>query len=313
MKINISFVSMICFFVTIDVLLSADSVPAGFLVTPGQRIVIKGDSISQGYGFGNYGGYTNPSPLRSIQGQSGILMADNLSPAPEFVGLRGYWRGLNSNGTPITVATLAEEIRLNTANGELKSSDWFIYEDAGQWNQSVHPAPWPWTTNIYNNYREQIRNMLVEVRRTVPKDHIRLMTMFDYVAGSDADWDILLDDGIHTANDCFRDEGKAQGIIVIDMNAIMDRAQDYVKNHNWGGITGEGIHPNIYGNFVMTLAILKSLGAPSETWKLDALGTHYKHPAAGGDVPTVWGFTNDPTDSQRLQILKDLQKLITPE
>jgi hypothetical protein len=290
-------------------LLTASLGFADFEVTPAQRIVLKGDSISMGYGFGNY---TNPSPLRTIQGHGGILMADNLPSAPAFVRLPCYWRGLNSNGTPITVATLAEEIRLNVAHGELKATDWFIYEDAGPWNGSVHPAPWPWTTSIYNNYREQLQNMLVEVRKTVPKDRIRLMTMFDYTGSGESAWDVLLDDGIHTANDCIRDEAKAQGIEVIDMNAIMDRAQTYITNHKWGAITGDGIHPNIYGNFVMSLAILKSLGAPSETWRLDALGTYLKHPAAGGDVPTIWGFTADPTDSERLQILKDLQKVITP-
>ena len=283
-----------------------------FLALPGQRLFLKGDSITKGYGFGNY---TNESPLRTIYGIANILLKDNLPHPPPMNALAGVWEGLNPDGTPKTVDSLAGEIQVNIRSGDLRPGDWLIYEDAGGLDNFVHPAPYPNTNHIYRRYREALRDMVLEAQGTIDREHIRFMTMFDYQPTVPwSAWDAPLDDGVRSGNDAIRDEAAALGVRVIDMNRIMDRAEEYIEAQKWGRLVGrDGIHPNIYGNFIMTLAILESLGANIAQWKLDGLFTHFRHPAAGGDVETVWGFSKDPTDTERIKMLEDLRRIVVQE
>ena len=284
-------------------------------VLPWQRILLKGDSITRGYGFGNY---TDPSPLRTIQGIGKIILGDNLRRSPTFERLEGVWQGLNPDGSPKTVDTWAAELVINTTNSQLRAGDWLIFEDAGPIEKSVHPAPWPWTKNIYQEYRRSLREMVKVAEGVIGRDHIVFMTMFDYKPGSPncgmCEWDAPLDDGVRTGNDAIRDEASALGLRLIDMNRIMDQANNYLTRNGWGRSVGpDGIHPNVYGNYVMTLAILGTLGADVERFGIDGLGKYFMHPSNGGTVPQIWGFTKNPTDLERLNILHDLRKIVTAE
>jgi hypothetical protein len=281
-------------------------------VLPGERIAFDGDSITRGFAFGNY---TDPSPLRTLYGMASILLKENLRYPPATIWLPGVWEGLNPDGSAKTVDTLAGEIQTYLRRGELRTGDWLIYEDAGEIDKAVHPAPWPSDRNMYRRYREGIRNMILEADDSVGRDHILLMTMFDYDPKyPHCQWDAPLDDGIHTGNDAIRDEAAALGIRVIDMNRIMDRAEDYVHSLGWGRLVGpDGIHPNVYGNYVMTIAILGALGADVANWRIDALFPHFRHPSANGDVETVWGFGKDPSDQDRVDLLKELQHKVTSD
>jgi hypothetical protein len=283
-----------------------------FQVLPGQRILLNGDSISKGYAFGNY---TDPSPLRTLYGMAEILMKDNMERPPEWVYLPGVWEGINPDGTPKTVDTLAGEIQTYIRRGDFRTGDWMIYEDAGGLNDFVHPAPWPSAKDMYNSYRRALRGMFLQAKTCTGLDQIRCMTMFDYDPKYGwCKWDLPLDDGVHTGNDAIRDEANAMGVPWIDMNRIMDRAHDYVTSRGWGRMVGpDGIHPNVFGNFVMTLAILDSMGADIASWKIDGLIPHFRHPEAGGDVKTIWGWTKNPTDDERIVILKDLQEIVARE
>lgn len=283
-----------------------------FEVLPGQRILLSGDSIVKGYGFGNY---TNPSPLRTFYGIANILLKDNLPHPPPMSALPVVWEGLNSDGTPKTVDTMASEIQVNVCRGEIRPGDWIIYEDAGELDKVEHPAPWPDARNMYGRQREALRGMILEADNSIGRDHLLMMTMFDYNPKYPwCKWDAPLDDGVHTGNDAIRDEAAALGVRVIDMNRIMDHAEDYITNAGWGRLVGpDGIHPNVFGNYVMTLAILGSLGADIAEWKIDGLHRHFCHRGAGGEVETVWGFSKDPTDEQRLTILNDLRKIVADE
>ena len=298
-------------FVSVSFASAAASEPH-FHVLPGQRLLLNGDSISKGYAFGNY---TNPSPLRTLYGIANILMRENLPHPPHFLYLPGLWDGLNPDGTPKTVDTLGGEIQLYIRQGDIRTGDWMIYEDAGGIDNSVHPAPWPNAKDMYRRYREALRGMVIQAEGTVDREHIRLMTMFDYNPTVPwSAWDAPLDDGVHTGNDAIRDEAAALGVPCIDMNRIMDRAESYVESAGWGRLVGpDGIHPNIYGNFVMVLAILDSLGADIATWKLTQLSPHFRHPETGGDVPAIWGFKKDPTDQQRVELLERLQSIVAEE
>ena len=285
---------------------------AEFEVLPGQRILLKGDSITRGYGFGNY---TDPSPLRSLPGIAGLLLGSNLARPPQFLRLESYWEGLNLDGSAKTVDSVGAEIRIDIAKGELRAGDWLVYEDAGPIDKAVHPAPWPWTKDLYTNYRGLLRDLVLAAEKTIGRDHIVFMTMFDYKPNCETcDWDEPLDDGVHSGNDAIRDEAKELGIRVIDMNRIMDAAERYLEQKGWGRAVGpDGIHPNVYGNFVMTMAILGELGADLPRWRLDALIPRFAHPAALGDVPSVWGFSKDPSDGQRKRILQDLRTIVAEE
>ena len=283
-----------------------------FQVLPGQRLLLSGDSIVKGYGFGNY---TNPSPLRTLYGIANILLKDNLPQPPQVIPLPVVWEGLNPDGSPKTVDTMAGEIQVNVRRGEIRAGDWIIYEDAGELDKVQHPAPWPDAQNMYARQRAALREMILEAHNTIGRDHVVVMTMFDYDAKYPwCAWDAPLDDGVHTGNDAIRDEAAALGVRVIDMNRIMDRAQDYIAASGWGRVVGpDGIHPNVFGNYVMTLTILGSLGADIAEWKIDGLYRHFRHPAAGGDVETVWGFSKNPTDKQRLTILTQLREIVAGE
>jgi len=282
---------------------------ASLQVFPWQRILLKGDSIAKGYGFGNY---TDPSPLRTIPGIVALLFKDNLSRAPLFETASWIWNGFYPDGTPKTVDNMADEIRGNVKRGDLRTGDWLVFEDAGQYDMTVHPAPWPAKGDFYNGLREGLRSLVQGVEPTIGREHILLMTMFDYnpVCPTCA-WDEVLDDGVHTANDAVRDEARALGVRVIDMNAVMDDAHEYLQKNGWGRPVGpDGIHPNVYGNYVMALAILRALGANLESWRLDTLVRRFKHPESGGDVETVWGFSKNPSDTEREKILFDLRRIV---
>jgi hypothetical protein len=283
----------------------------GFRPLRGQTIILKGDSITQGYGFGNY---TDPSPLRTIYGIGSILMRENLDHPPAFGTVPSLWRGLNPDGSARTLDTLAAELDGNIRQGSIAAGDWLIYEDAGEVAQNIHPAPWPWTKDIYLNYRDSLRDMVHAVEDVVDRSHIVFMTMFDYGAAASCRWDVPLDMAGRTGNDAIRDEAAELGIRVIDMNRIMDAANAYLEQKGWGRAVGpDGIHPNVFGNFVMALAILGELGADIESWTLDALTQRYAHPEGGGDVATVWGFTRDPDDRQRGEILRHLRSIVVRE
>jgi hypothetical protein len=284
----------------------------GFQVMRGQKVILKGDSIARGYAFGNY---TDPSPLRTVYGIGSILLRENVSRPPAFDTVPNIWQGLNPNGIPKTVDTLAAELNGNIKQGSVATGDWLVYEDAGQVDQGIHPAPWPWKKYIYLNYRESLRDMVRAVEDVVDRSHILFMTMFDYdPATPTCKWDAPLDMAGRTGNDAIRDEAAELGIRVIDMNRIMDDVNEYLGQKGWGRPVGpDGIHPNVYGNFVMALAILGELGADIGGWKLDPLYRHYSHLESGGDVPAVWGFSKDPNDQQRVEILQGLRAIVVRE
>jgi hypothetical protein len=296
----------------LDAPVRAEGDSQGFEPLRGQTILLKGDSITRGYGFGNY---TDSSPLRTVYGIGAILLRENLKDAPRFVRLPNIWQGLNPDGTPKTVDTLAADLNGNIKQGQAATGDWLVYEDAGPITRGIHPAPWPWTKYIYLRYREALRDMVHGVEDVIDRSHILFMTMFDYdPLEPRSRWDEPLDMLTKTGNDAIRDEAEELGIRVIDMNRIMDAANEYLQQKGWGRPVGpDGIHPNIYGNYVMALAILGTLGGDIAHWKLDPLYRHFSHTESGGDVPTVWGFDKDPDDAQRVEILKDLRAIVVRE
>ena len=73
-----------------------------------------------------------------------VLLRENLSHPPAFETVPNIWQGLKPDGTPKTVATLADELNGNIKQGTVATGDWLIYEDAGEVDGGIHAAPWPW-------------------------------------------------------------------------------------------------------------------------------------------------------------------------
>jgi hypothetical protein len=110
-----------------------------------------------------------------------------------------------------------------------------------------------------------------------------------------------------------RDEAQARGVTVIDMNRAMDRVQASLKERGWGSTCHkDGVHPNVFGNLVMALVLLRFLGADLAHWRLDAIETRFLHPESGGDVPDMrtWGWPKDPSDAERRQLVGLIQQIV---
>jgi hypothetical protein len=278
-------------------------------VRPGQRILLLGDSITKGYGFGTY---TNPSPLNRLYDLAKVLLDDNVPEAPPVIRINCGWEGFNEDGTKIgAVDSLAGEMKYCIDRGEMKPGDWLIYEDAGQVDMFIHPWPLSLKKAIYSQYRQALGEMIRAASGAISRDHFNVMTMFDYGPKCKwCQWDAPLDDGVHTGNDVFRDTAAELGVRLIDMNAIMDAANDHTVSKGWGRMVGpDGIHPNVYGNYVMVLALLNELGYDVAQWKLDSVERRFRHPEAGGDVPEIWGFQKDPSDAERIVLLRELRRI----
>ena len=127
-----------------------------------------------------FGNYTDPSPLRTIPGIGPFCSRTISSHPPAFETVPNIWQGLRPDGTPKTVDTLAAELDGNIRQGSIATGDWLIYEDAGEVNRGIHPAPWPLEKGVYLNYRQSLRDMVHAVEDVVDRSHIVFMTMFDY-------------------------------------------------------------------------------------------------------------------------------------
>ena len=134
--------------------------------------------------------------------------------------------------------------------GQVGLNDWIIYEDAGP-----HGAD-------YEAYRDKVRS-ICEAGRGAQR-RVILMTMFDYQPTfRDAAYDApTRDRPDKSTNEAIRDEAQAQGVTVIDMNRAMDRVQAALHKRGWGSTCHkDGVHPNVFGNLVMALVLLRFMGA----------------------------------------------------
>jgi len=279
-------------------------------VKSGQRIVMIGDSITKGHGFGNY---DDPSPLNRLYDIATLLLQDNVPHPPPVVRVTCGWQGFDKEGKVIgTVDSLAAQMKYCIERGELHQGDCLIYEDAGQVDIFIHPAPMRDDHDIYGRYRLALREMILAAGSVITREHFVLMTMFDYGPRCKwCRWETPLDDGVHTGNDIFRDTAKELGVPLIEMKKAMDAANDHLVSKGWGRVVGPDlIHPNIYGNYVMVLATLYTLGYDIRNWKLDGLARHFRHKESGGDVATVWGFDKDPSDGEREELLTRLRSIV---
>lgn len=284
--------------VLLAVMVAGNAYAAGTLSVPaGAKIIFLGDSIFKGWGFGHY---DDPSPLCRIQDISSLLMQANLSSSPQIVRLEAI---------PDTEANVQyysanpdQLLKDRILDGTVGPNDVVIYEDAG-----------PNGAN-YSSYRQKLGKIAQEAAGANRK--IYFMTMFDYnppLAQSTYDTPTT-DQPTKTINDAIRDEAALRGVPVIDMNTCMDRLQAYVTLHHSGSTCfPDGIHPNVFGNLLMSLSIMRTLGADVSSWNLAPVASRYMHTTSGGDIPALtsapWSWSQDPTDKQRTNLLKQIQQI----
>ncbi|MFM8496696.1 MAG: hypothetical protein ACKOEM_14445 [Planctomycetia bacterium] len=253
-----------------------------------------GDSIFKGWGFATY---DNPSPLCRVQDICNLLAKDNLDSPTAFVRMAH-----EAAGPPDRPDFFLKVAALH----DIGPQDWVIYEDAGPHGSSYH------------GYRRK----LALVADAVAAEDRRLffMTMFDYQPPlAESEYDApTKDEPAKSINDAIRDEAAARGLTVIDMNRAMDRLQQELQR-TCGGSTcfPDGIHPNVFGNLLMALVIVKSLGGDVGEWRLQAVEPHFDHPAGGGDVPPLnaapWGWPRDLDDTARKKLLYAIRRVAASE
>lgn len=213
-----------------------------------QTIHLYGDSISRGYGLGEFADTVTPSHplflLRSIASMANAILYD--SGHKDTVVYRG-----SLYGHP----TVESEIREAIRTGAIRSGDTIVLEDAGDTNMDP------------DDYQAKFEGY----RAAVADKHditVVLMSMFDYPpAPVDHQFDALF--GTRTMNDAIRAATDAPLALIgqtiyTDMNAVMDyesmEGPYRTGNYAIPFMHPDGIHPNVWGQLLMTGEILKAAG-----------------------------------------------------
>jgi hypothetical protein len=262
--------------------------PSGWELPPGATVHFFGDSIFKGWGFAKY---DDPSPLCRIQdiclmlaraNRADPLKISRLAPRPDEDGRRYAERP-------------GSLVRDRIKAGEIGPDDWIVYEDAGPHGAS------------YDAYRRKLAGICAAAAGG--RRRVLLMTMFDYKPSiPDSEYDAPTgDEPTRSIYDAIRDEAAAQRASCVDMNLFMDRLQAKLEERGWGSTCHrDGIHPNVFGNLLMAMVLLRALGAEVHDRSLDTVAERFHHPVSGGDVPemTRWTWYKDPSDQEREGIVR---------
>lgn len=225
------------------------SVYAGYLKNQ-TNVHLFGDSISRGYGLGIFAddpALSTSNPLyafRSIANMANMVMADN--GLPDVFTYRG-----NLYGSSSFFSTIASLI----ANNTIKAGDVCVFEDAGDSNM------------LPDDYQAQFESFRLAASSTNDIS-IVMMSMFDYSpAPTNCQFDTVF--GTRTMNQATLAASQTSLSVVgptsyIDMNAKMDY-ETTLGPYRMGAYAipmmhPDGIHPNVWGQALMTGEILKACG-----------------------------------------------------
>jgi hypothetical protein len=211
----------------------------------GPPIHLFGDSISRGYALGAYADEipdTNPLyHFRSIASMANLVLRDNGHDA--LVSFAGEAVGEKTN--PRTIEKYIND-------GMVRPGDIVVIADAGD----------------YRDGARAYRRELAELRRLVTeREDITciLMTMFDYPpAGPEFQFD-RPEDGM-TRNDAIRAAATERQpytgrTLLLDLNEEMDEWRaSALRQEGVDVVLPDGIHPNVWGQMLITGEILKAAG-----------------------------------------------------
>jgi hypothetical protein len=242
-------------------------------------IYFYGDSISSGRGFGTE---DYPSPLNNIHEIANLLLDANCTSGVKVESDRG--QDFN-------------ELYYDASNGEFKEGDFLLWTNAGP------------TVNDPDMYRKWLELELFATQGTVP---FIATTTYDH--GGFSAYNEPLASG-RSLNDAVRQFAEDYGTLLLDWDKVMRQSQERVAPFG-GSLLYDGIHPGVFGNFVMAAALLHYLGV--EIHDLDMLPRLFSEEE--GDVPDMtgelfhWGY--NPTRLQRTRLLggflEDVKSYIEP-
>lgn len=202
------------------------------------RIIhIYGDSIARGWGFGVF---EDPSPLNRVHDIANILIADN-GFAPKELYIRYAW------------SQDIEQMRTELASGMIKSGDTIVFEDAGPHEDNVEVR------------RQRFLSMKEVIKLSGRDVQLILTTMFDYWPTPpyyNSEYDAVIGQSGLTMNDVVRSLAADGSCQLLDWNSQMDLAMIEFQKFGASPMHRDMVHPNIFGNFLLAVSLLKHLDIP---------------------------------------------------
>ncbi len=243
----------------------------------GRVIHIYGDSIARGWGFGVFE-YKNP--LNRIQDIAQMLLRDNGVSKQELF-FRFAWTQ--------DVKRISQELN----SGMIKDGDVVVFEDAGPHEDNV----------------EQRRQRFLAIKETVKKSRrevsLVLTTMFDYWPTPlyyNSEYDALIGDSGMTMNQVVLEIAADGYPSVLDWNKQMDQAVEALRLFGVSPMHRDGVHPNIFGNFLLAASLLNHIGIPISNY--DSVKQEFKKLRPASYTQLQWA---KPLSEARLeQILQTL-------
>lgn len=204
-----------------------------------------GDSIVRGYGFKDF---DHPSPLNRINDICQIIALENGYKITDIVFRRNISQNIWS-------------IRDNVQKGLIRDGDIFIFEDAGPHLNNFKAAIYYFSLmKIVPSYSSKNdRNLDVKVILTTTPNYETLPGYYN------SDYDMPLDQTGETINDAIRQVALQTPRGLLDWNLIMDTGVERMKKFNIKLMHDDGVHPNIFGNYLLAISILNYLDLSIKT------------------------------------------------
>lgn len=201
-----------------------------------KRVIhLYGDSIARGWGFGVF---EHENQLSRIQDIVQILLRDN---------------GVNFYDIFIRYAwsQSVDNLKYELDSGMIREGDVVIWEDAGP----------------HENDIEKRRKLLTSIQETLKvkgrKISLVLTTMFDYwpaLQYYNSEYDACINESEITMNKIIFETASNRFSSVLDWNLLMDQAVESLRRYGVNPMHRDGVHPNIFGNFLLAISLLQHLG-----------------------------------------------------
>lgn len=195
-----------------------------------------GDSIARGRDRD-----THPNPLNRIQDIANMLLIDN-GYAPKELYVRCAW------------SQDIEKMRTELASGMIDDGDTILFEDAGPHENDVIAR------------RQRFQSIKRVVEESGRKISLVFTTMFSYRTHPDprnAEHDALIGTSGLTMNDVVRSVASEGSLCsLLDWNKEMDVTVLKLGRFEVSPMYSDGIHPNVFGNFLLACSLLNHIGIP---------------------------------------------------
>lgn len=210
-------------------------------------IHLYGDSIARGWGMKDF---EHSNPLNRIHDIANLLLEEH-----GITSLR-------------VVSRPAGKLSADLEDGLIEHSDVVVYEDAGQHENDIglRRSRFEMVTNIAEGHR------------------LILTTTFDYWPPAhyyNYEYDVLIGESDLTMNDLVRQACEREVSVfesfrrhllgdkpctVLDWNRQMDCAVGSLRRYGISPMHRDGVHPNVFGNFMLAVSLLEVLDIEVRSW-----------------------------------------------